>query len=198
MSKEPRETAPPVEDSDSDSTPHPHPTIRLHTTNTNTNTNTNGAMTGYSHTENKTNALDIHQYQSQYPPRRRSLLLSDSEISVLDLGPSLEFEVGLEAEGEEGASTLRLSAGKLGYGHCQRDCSQGSRREDGKLGPGSQLAVPGRKVSIEESTGGAAVRIISSPLLSPLRTTKKGNSGRVRGRESNADKGGEGKRLEEG
>ncbi|RHZ58957.1 uncharacterized protein CDV56_108350 [Aspergillus thermomutatus] len=166
MSKEASATA--------DEDPTPHPTIRLHSTNTNTNV----AMTGYT----ATNPLDIHQY----PPRRRSLLLSDSEISVLDLGPSLEFD------GEEG--TLRLREGK----HSPRDCSRGSRAEDGKRGQGS-LAVPGRQASVEESGGGggAAVRIISSPLLSPLRTTK-GNSVKVREWGSNADKGVEGKRLEEG
>ncbi|GIJ98315.1 hypothetical protein Aspvir_000431 [Aspergillus viridinutans] len=175
MSKVP---APPDEDSTPHPHPHPHPrpTILLHSTNTNTNV----AVAGY--TENRNNAVDIHQV----PPRRRSLLLSDSEISVLDLGPSLEFEA------EEGP--LRLREGK----HGQRDC----RGEDGKWGKGASLAVPGRQGSIDESTGGGgggvAVRIISSPLLSPLRTTKKENSGKVRGRESNADKGGEGKRVEGG
>ncbi|GIJ89063.1 hypothetical protein Asppvi_007992 [Aspergillus pseudoviridinutans] len=171
MSQEPRAPAPP----DEDSTPHPHPTIRLHSTNTNTNV----AVAGY--TENGNSAQDIHQY----PSRRRSLLLSDSEISVLDLGPSLEFEA------EEGP--LRLREGK----HAQRDC----RGEDGRCGKGVPLAVPGRQGSIDVSGGGGggvAVRIISSPLLSPLRTTKKENSGKVRGQESNADKGGEGKSVEEG
>ncbi|GFF44670.1 hypothetical protein IFM46972_07603 [Aspergillus udagawae] len=170
MSQEPKAPAPP----DEDSTPQPHPTICLHSTNTNAN------VAVASDTENRSNTPDMHQY----PSRRRSLLLSDSEISVLDLGPSLEFEA------EEWP--LRLREGKQG----QRDC----RGEDGKWGKGASLAVPGRQGSMEESTGGGAVavRIISSPLLSPLRTTKKENSGKVRGRKSSADKGGEGKRVEEG
>ncbi|KAH3435141.1 hypothetical protein KXV60_000251 [Aspergillus fumigatus] len=166
---------------DTTSHPHPQPTIRLHTTSTNTNV----AVPGYTENRNTNNALDAHQY----PSRRRSLLLSDSEISVLDLGPSLEFEV----EGEEGP--LHLRDGK----HAQWDC----RGEEGKWGQGASLAVPGRQGSVDESAtggGGLAVSlgVISSPLLSPLRTTKKGNSGKVRGRESSADKGGEGNRVEEG
>jgi hypothetical protein len=173
MSKEPRASAPP--DEDSTPHPHPHPTIRLHTTNNNTNV----AVTAYTENRNtNSNALDAQQYTS----RRRSLLLSDSEISVLDLGPSLEFEV----EGKEGP--LRLREGK----HAQRDC----RGEEGKWGKGASLVVPGRQGPIDESAA-VAVRVISSPLLSPLRTTKKGNSGKGRGRESSADKG-EGKRVEEG
>ncbi|GAQ06363.1 hypothetical protein ALT_3684 [Aspergillus lentulus] len=183
MSKEPRAaaSAPPDEDSTPYLHPHPHPTIRLHTTKN----NTNGPVTGSTENRNN-NGLDVHT--QQYPSRRRSLLLSDSEISVLDLGPSLEFEV----EAEEGP--LRLREGK----YAQRDC----RGEEGKWGKGASLAVPGRQGSVDESAtagGGVAVavgvRVISSPLLSPLRTTKKGNRGKVRGRESSAEKGGEGERL---
>ncbi|KAH1492717.1 hypothetical protein KXV92_007798 [Aspergillus fumigatus] len=147
---------------DTTSHPHPQPTIRLHTTSTNTNV----AVPGYTENRNTNNALDAHQY----PSRRRSLLLSDSEISVLDLGPSLEFEV----EGEEGP--LHLRDGK----HAQWDC----RGEEGKWGQGASLAVPGRQGAVDESaTGGDGVavslRVILSPLLSPLRTTKKGNSGKT-------------------
>ncbi|KAG2002131.1 hypothetical protein GB937_009711 [Aspergillus fischeri] len=181
MAREPRAAASLDEDSTPLPHPHPQPTIRLHTTNTNTNV----AVPGYTENRNTNNALDAHQY----PSRRRSLLLSDSEISVLDLGPSLEFEV----EGEEGP--LRLRDGK----HAQWDC----RGEEGKWGQGASLAVPGRQGSVDESAAGGggvavSVRVISSPLLSPLRTTKKGNSGKVRGRESSADKRGEGNRVEEG
>ncbi|KAK9599230.1 hypothetical protein V6Z93_003546 [Aspergillus fumigatus] len=123
---------------DTTSHPHPQPTIRLHTTSTNTNV----AVPGYTENRNTNNALDAHQY----PSRRRSLLLSDSEISVLDLGPSLEFEV----EGEEGP--LHLRDGK----HAQWDC----RGEEGKWGQGASLAVPGRQGSVDESaTGGGGVAV---------------------------------------
>ncbi|PKX99225.1 uncharacterized protein P174DRAFT_427442 [Aspergillus novofumigatus IBT 16806] len=169
MSQEPRAAAP-----HEDSTPHPrpHPTIRLHTTNN----NTNGAVTAYTENRNTNNALDTQQY----PSRRRSLLLSDSEISVLDLGPSLEFEV----EGDGGP--LRLREEK----HAQRDC----RGEEAKWGQGTSLTVPERQGSLDESAA-VAVRVISSPLLSPLRTTK-GNSGKGRGRELDAEKGVKGRGCE--
>ncbi|EAW14312.1 uncharacterized protein ACLA_073470 [Aspergillus clavatus NRRL 1] len=65
----------------------PHPTYHPQTTAT--------AVNSANHGENKSCAAE------ERPPRSRALLLSDSEISVLDLGPSLEFEVECELEGVE-------------------------------------------------------------------------------------------------